>query len=44
MASPPSLETGGLRVLACPSARFVWDLEELNETDDREDAPRLECF
>lgn len=44
MVGPPSLGSSGLCVLACPSARFVWDLEELNETDDRKDAPRLNVF
>jgi hypothetical protein len=37
-------ETGGLCVLAGVGARFVWDLEELTETDDRSDAHRLEFF
>jgi len=41
MASLLSIGTGGLRVLAGDSARFVRDLEELSETNDCEDPPRL---
>ena len=44
MASLLSIGTGGLRVLAGASDRFVRDLEELTETDDRSDAHRLEFF
>ena len=44
MAGPPSLETGGLCVLAGVGARFVRDLEELTETNDRSDTHRLEFF